>query len=481
MINRILIRIKVVQILYSYLLSRNEFKVDLPPENASRDRRFGYAVYLDALNLIQELSGIRTNHPDRALPAIDVNPKLRANRVGRALADNVQLREITFKHPGNLNLFGPLLQKLSDEIVAQNVFADYKSKRDHSLEEDVKLWTVLIETVFLKNPEVMAVLRSTTDFSLTGLHYGLMQAVATLNAYNDLRSAYAKAKKELMASLDKSYELYLALFVLMIELTAEEADRQQMAKEKHLASAADLNPNTRFVDNEFVKMLSGRKEIADFVKSSGFTWLDVPGLLKELLDEITRSEIYEKYMASPKGSWKSDCEFWRDVMRSIVLPSLTLDAAIEAKSIYWNDDLPTIGTFVLKTIRRFAAVEGGDGVEFLPQFKDEEDAEFGEKLFVCTVENREKYKEYIDRFISSDWDPERLAFMDIVIMTTAIAEVLNFPAIPIPVTLNEYIEIANTYSTHRSGPFINGILYSVISYLAEEGILRKPFTRLNSK
>lgn len=481
MINRTLIRTKVVQILYSYLLSRSEFKIDLPPESPSRDRRFGYAVYLDALNLIQELSGIRTNNPDRSLPAIDINPRLRSNRVGRALADDPTLRDITYKMSGNLNAYGPVLQKLSDEFSSQAVMLDYAKKRKHDLHDDVMLWTVLLETAFLKNADVNAVLRQCPDFSLTGLHYGIMQAVATLKDYDDTRAMYEKAKTDLANSLGKSYDLYLALFALIIELTNEEADRLQMAKEKHLATAQDLNPNMRFVDNAFARMLTERPEITKFVDKTKFTWLDSPNLLKTLLDRITESELYAKYMEAPTGGWKADCEFWREAMRTIVLPAEELDAALEAKSIYWNDDLPTIGTFVFKTIRRFGMTDNGAKGEFMPQFKDEEDAEFGASLFTLAVENRETYRSYIDKFISEDWDPDRLAFMDIVVMIAAITEMLNFPAVPVPVTLNEYIEIANNYSTRRSGPFINGILYSVASYLADEHLLHKPFERRQDK
>jgi N utilization substance protein B len=137
-----------------------------------------------------------------------------------------------------------------------------------------------------------------------------------------------------------------------------------------------------------------------------------------------------------------------------------------------------MGTFTLKTIRRYALAENPAEVTFLPQFKDEEDSQFALKLFTFAVQNREQYREYIDKFISRDWDPERLAFMDIVIMLVAIAEILNFPAIPLPVSLNEYIEIANAYSTRRSGPFINGILYSVVKMLVDEGKLQKPFGNL---
>ena len=477
MINRILIRIKVVQILYSYLLSRSEFKIDAAPQGASRDRRFAYAVYLDMLCLIQELSGVRTNNPERRLPAIDVHPKLKTNRVARALADNPVLKQITFKNQADLNAFGPQLQRLSDKIAAANVFTEYARKRTHSLDEDVKVWTVLLETTILKDAEIVAALRSNPDFSLTGLHYGIMQAVDTLRAYNDARAMYHKAKKDLDDSLDKAYQLYYALFVLIMELTAEQADRQEAAKNKYLATSEDLNPDTRLVDNRFAKFLAENEDLQQFVKDHPFTWVDSPNLLKKLLDDVLASDVYADYLKRESTDWESDCEFWRSILRTVVLPSEALAEALEAKSIYWNDDLTTIGTFVLKSIRRFAGSEGGEGVRFLPQFKDDEDAEFGARLFTFAVDNREKYREYIDRFINRDWDPERLAFMDIVIMTVALAEIMNFPGIPLPVSMNEYVEIANTCSTRRSGPFINGILFSVVKMLVDEGLLKKPFSQ----
>ncbi|MDE7467198.1 MAG: transcription antitermination protein NusB, partial [Muribaculaceae bacterium] len=199
-------------------------------------------------------------------------------------------------------------------------------------------------------------------------------------------------------------------------------------------------------------------------------------LLKNLLDAIVQSDTYKEYMAQESTDWRTDCEFWRTVMRNIILPSDALAEAMEDKSVFWNDDLDIIGTFALKTIRKFGS-ENPEKCRFLPQFKDEEDEQFGDRLFAFAIENRETYRGYIDRFISRDWDPDRLAFMDIVIMIAAIAEIVNFPGIPLPVSMNEYIEIANAYSTPRSGAFINGILFSVATMLTEEGILHKPLTK----
>lgn len=478
MINRILIRIKVVQILYSYLLSRNEFKIDIAPENPGKERRFAYSVYLDTLALVQELSGLRTNNPARNLPAIEVNPKLRVNRVGKALADSPQLKEILFREIGHLNAFGPVLNQISHDIEDSPIFKEYAKKRNLNLEVDVNLWAVLLETVLLKDPSFVQVLRADPDFSLAGLNAGVHQAIDTLKAYNDTRAAEVRAKKDLEESLNQAYDLYMSLFSLIVNLTQEQEDRIENAKYKYLATAQDLNPNMRFVDNSLARMLAGSEELQDYQKSRPFNWSDNLSLLKNLLDAIVQSDTYKEYMEQDATDWHTDCEFWRTIMRNIILPSDALAEAMETKSVFWNDDLDIIGTFVLKTLRRFGT-STMDDCRFLPKFKDEEDEQFGMKLFTAAIDNRETYRSYIDRFISDDWDPDRLAFMDIVIMIVAIAEIINFPGIPLPVSMNEYIEIANSYSTPRSGAFINGILYSVVTMLTEEGKLHKPLSRID--
>ena len=476
MINRILIRIKVVQLLYSYLLSLSEFKIDAAPENAIRDRRFAYAVYLDMLMLIQALTGLRINNPQAVAPAIDVNKYIKSNRVGKALADNPDLKQITFKDCADFAGLAPLLQTISDKITSSEAFAEYSRRRSRSLDDDVRFWTVILETIILKDADVNHALHANPDYSLTGLHHGIMAAVDTLKAYNNTSSAYFGAISELQRSLQKSYDLYLSIFVLIVELTNEQIDRIEAAKGKYLATAEDLNPNMRLVKNSFAAFLRDNQVINKFIEDNKFTWVTSPGLLKQLLDAILASDTYAEYVNAPTTDWRSDCEFWRTIIRNIVIPSDEFAEALEAKSIYWNDDLDIVGTFVLKTIRKFSLAQEGEPMEFLPLFKDAEDEQFAIDLFKAAIDNRETYRTYIDRFISRDWDPDRLAFMDIVIMIAAIAEIINFQAIPVPVSLNEYIEIANNYSTPRSGAFINGILYSVVKMLAEDGSLGKPFT-----
>ncbi|MDE6449124.1 MAG: transcription antitermination protein NusB, partial [Muribaculaceae bacterium] len=294
----------------------------------------------------------------------------------------------------------------------------------------------------------------------------------TLNAYSDNRYAFNKAQEALEDSLDKAYELYHLLLLLPVEITHIQAQRLESAKEKYCPTSEDLNPNTRFIDNSLVKTIAMSEDMEAYLKDTPINLDSHYLLVKKMLDDILQSQLYADYMDAESTDHARDCDFWRSAMKNIILPSDALAEMLESSSIYWNDDLEIMGTFALKTIRQAVSCEGS--LALLPQYKDEDDARFGAHLFVDTINNREIYRSYIDRFIDqSQWDADRLAFMDIVIMMVAVSELLNFPAIPVPVTLNEYIEIANSYSTPRSGQFVNGMLFSIINYLKQEGKLNK--------
>jgi N utilization substance protein B len=259
------------------------------------------------------------------------------------------------------------------------------------------------------------------------------------------------------------------MFVLMLDLTREQERRIENARAKYLASSEELNPNMRFVENEFITKLKASESLSEYLKTNPISWEADIALINSLLDKITASKIYEDYMAAPATSYAADCDFWRSILKNVVFTSEDLAEALEEKSVYWNDDLQIIGTFVLKTIKQSSNAPADD-IKLLPQYKDDEDARFGNELFIDSIKNRETYRSYIDRLINvGNWDPERIAFMDIVIMTAAISELINYPAIPLAVTMNEFVEIANTYSSPKSGQFINGILYNVVNILREEG------------
>ena len=183
-------------------------------------------------------------------------------------------------------------------------------------------------------------------------------------------------------------------------------------------------------------------------------------------------------MDDPVSDLHQDCEFWRKVMRGIILSDTEFLEILESMSVFWNDDFDIMGEFVLKTFRRFEEKASDPECKIkepvLPMYKDHEDAEFGRELFEITVKKHAIYRGYIDEALNKKhWESDRLAYMDVVIMVTALAEILNFPKIPIQASLNEYIEIAKCYSSGKSGSFINGLLANVIANLKESGKLRK--------
>lgn len=280
-----------------------------------------------------------------------------------------------------------------------------------------------------------------------------------------------EAQKELATSLDKAYELYHYLLMLPVEFVRLQEERLDNARSKYLPTDEDLNPNTKFVDNLFVKKISNCEMFKEFVKDNSISWADSEISLRLMLDKIVNSDIYQEYMDKPGTSLAEDCELWRNLLKKVVFIDENLTDALETKSVYWNDDLDTVGTFVLKTIKRFEE-EGYE--ELLPKYKDDEDRLFAEKLFVNAVNNKDEYMKLIDMFVSKDsWETERLAFMDIVVLLVAIAELEKVPSVPTKVTMNEFIEIAKCYSTNKSGQFVNGILNSIINYLKKEGRLFK--------
>lgn len=280
------------------------------------------------------------------------------------------------------------------------------------------------------------------------------------------------AKKELTKSLDKSYELYNALLKLMIELTDVQDLRLDEAKHKFLPTEEDLNPNMRFVENEFVKRLRADQTLADFVDDKKINWRDDELFVRLLLDKILRSEEYQEYMEMPKTSLVRDGEVWYQLMKKVVLPDENLLEHLQSMSVYYtDDDLQIMGQFVMKTIRRF---EDEEAQPILPQYKNEDDSKFGEQLFSKAVAEMDENNSYIDQFVKTEkWDVERIALMDRVVMCTALTEIRNYPSIPVNVSLNEYIELAKDYSTPRSGQFVNGILNAVVNKLRADKVIIK--------
>ena len=489
MINRSLIRIKTVQILYSFLLTRKDFKLENAPADTdgSRERQFAYSVYLDLLILLLKLSSIQLGSGSGR--TLETDPGLKKNRVGKALREDSAMTAIVMKNRDKLSKFDSCLDDILSAVTSSAVYTDYKRKRKLQMADDVAFWNTVFTTIIRKHKGVERVLRRDENFSHLGLDNGMKMFSQTLMSFDDTRATYLKARTDLDKSLSMAYDLYHALLMLPVYITRLQEARLDEAKNKYLPTEEDLNPSLRFVDNLYVKAVCECEALAEYVKENPdadpANWRDSDILSAALLDQITASTYYKEYMESAPGDFATDAAFWREVTRSIIVPSDELAEALETKAVYWNDDLAIMSTFALKTMRRSYAAADGDSADdapqgcdgkivLLPKFMNAADEAFGTELFEFVVEHREEYRALIDSFIdTTQWDTERLAFMDIVILLTAIAEIVHYPSIPVPVTLNEYIEIANDYSTPRSGSFVNGILYSVVKKLAADGVIDK--------
>lgn len=279
------------------------------------------------------------------------------------------------------------------------------------------------------------------------------------------------AEKELFFSLSKAYDLYNFLLLLMVEVTKYANKRLEAAKNKLAPSKEDLTPNTKFVDNQFIVQLEVNKQLLDFANNQKKTWENEPEFIKSLFEQIANSDIYKEYMAAETSSYDEDREFWRKIYKNIIFNNVALDEVLEEQSLYWNDDKEIVDTFVLKTIKRFDP-QNGAKQELLPEFKDEEDRDFARRLFRRAILNADYYRHLISSNIRN-WDLDRVAFMDVIIMQIALAEILSFPNIPVSVSLNEYVDIAKLYSTPKSGGFINGTLDGIVNQLKKENKLIK--------
>lgn len=463
MINRVLIRIKVIQMLYSYLLIEKPFRLEDQPGTLTKEKRFAYTMYLDMLVLMLRISA----HIERKG---GVKP-LETTRFISRLKSDEKIRSLQKKYMSADFPYRGIVGDLSDRIEASGLFKNFL-KRDHDDASD-SIWENLLETVIFPAPELTAVARNLPDYTMRGMERMQRMMRDTFVNFYGAGDNLPEARKQLAKSLDKSRELYMRLLQLPVDMTHLEENIIDEKRNRYLATPEDKNPDMRFVENQMVGILAADETLKDYVEKNKVSWLpDDDHMLRILLRDIKASDLYREYMEFPVTDLKTDCELWRNIFKQCIFPSEAFLEELEDKSVFWNDDLEIIGTFVLKTMKRMEDNAGGDVV--MAMYKDDEDARFGDQLFSAVINNKDAYKAMIDEAVDkSSWDVERLAFMDVVIVMTALAEIINFEGIPLTASLNEYIEIAKSYSTSRSGAFVNGLLATIIGRLRDEKRIAK--------
>jgi len=294
-----------------------------------------------------------------------------------------------------------------------------------------------------------------------------IKALQSLYAYYTTgREDMRRSEKELHFNIEKAYELYHYLFLLLIDVILYAESRIELARNKRIPTHEDLNPNTRFIDNRLADQLRNNDHLLRFVEQHKLNWVNHPELIKEVYTRLIESEEYEAYMNAEEHGYAEDKRLVTFIYSHIVFSSERLDSIMEEQSIYWNDDLEFITSMIIKTFKKFKEDDKPDK-PLMELYKNKEDSDYVVKLYRQTILHREEYVEYVKQN-TRNWDLERIAFMDILIMQIAIAELVAFPSIPTKVTLNEYLEISKFYSTSKSSIFINGVLDKVVMQLKEE-------------
>ena len=289
--------------------------------------------------------------------------------------------------------------------------------------------------------------------------------------YSSAESSLSKAENELFFCINKTYELYHLLFALIIDIADYAEQRIEIRKNKHQPTLEDLHPNTKFISNPVIRQLRDNRQLQSFLKQKKLNWVNHSTLIKDLYQFLTESDFYVEYMNNGSYSYTEDKKFIEKIFNKIILVTEDLYEVLEEQSIYWNDDVDYVVSMISKTLKSFN--EHSDHSQpLLSMFKDIEDKNFAKELLRKSIINHDNIRELIKEH-SRNWDLERIAFMDILIMQLAITEFLYFPSIPTKVSLNEYIELSKYYSTDKSRNFINGILDKTLKELKSKGSVIK--------
>jgi N utilization substance protein B len=281
---------------------------------------------------------------------------------------------------------------------------------------------------------------------------------------------YIQSEKDLGSSIKKSYELYHYLMLLMLDLRDYAESKIEMARHKKLADTSDLNPTTKFIDNKFILQLEQNNKLRKFIEKNKLSWNPYLEVVKKLYKWLLETDFYKEYLNCPPGTYNEDKKLVIKIITDLLMNYEDLYVNLEEQNIYWIDDVDFIFRMIIKTFRGFR--ESGKNNELLPMFNDPADKDFAITLLRKTIIKESENKIFIKES-ARNWELERIAFTDNLIMQMAITEVVEFGTIPVKVTMNEYIEISKIFSTRKSSQFINGILDNVFKKLKSEKKIKK--------
>jgi len=277
---------------------------------------------------------------------------------------------------------------------------------------------------------------------------------------------------QLQQNYENMYSLYLLLLSLLMKLHQRAEDHQQKAKQKLQPTLEDTNPNRRFVQNALLQQLLESTSLKAKMKHYNIDLWEHDGEYVELIfQEMIQSKLYQTYMHTSETSFQNDINFITDLFSQLIAPNEKLHDYLEDKNLTWIDDMPVVNTALVKRFQKLK--KNAPDTFFTPLlFKDHEDEKFGQLLLSKTLNNKDKFNEEII-LNTKNWDKDRIATIDFVLLQMALCELQEFPHIPTKVTINEYIELAKEYSTPKSNVFINGVLDKMVRDYKENKTLNK--------
>jgi transcription antitermination protein NusB len=281
-----------------------------------------------------------------------------------------------------------------------------------------------------------------------------------------------KEERFLFQSIENVQDLYLIMLSTLVEIREKEENFIEISRNKHLVTKAEKNPNLKFVNNKVLEILSNNSSLLNALEDRKIdNWKLNDDYILILLQAIKENDLYEKYMSNTQTSFEEDRDFIANVFSEIIAPNIKLYEYLEDHKLTWIDDIPLVNTLILKQLNAVKNSENGNFT--VPKlYKDTEDKEFVSNLFRKVLLNNDALaKEFADK--TPNWESDRIAEIDTVVLKMAICEFLKFPSIPVKVTINEYLEIVKEYSTPKSSVFINGILDNISKELEVSGKLKK--------
>jgi N utilization substance protein B len=278
-------------------------------------------------------------------------------------------------------------------------------------------------------------------------------------------------EKELIFSLQKTYDLYHYLMGLVLEIEKFAQERIELGKKKFRPTSADLSPNIRFVNNRLIRQLKSNISLNKYFESAKLSWSNEDELIRKLYLALIEQDFYKAYMESPTNTYADDRDLVEDIFKYLILGNDDIEMLLEEQSIYWNDDLDFVVSMILKTFKKFKEYSD-ERQALLTMYKDDEDRQFAKDLYRKVIVNHAENMLLIKQH-TVNWDIERIAFIDNLILELSLTEFLYFPSIPTKVTMNEYIELSKYYSTEKSRNFINGILDKALKDLKKANKILK--------